>query len=76
VNEARHVVLRQLAEAYDHFCEQEQVLVAEGRYSDAQEMHGYALRILTAYKAETDDPTPQRPCECHVCSVVYVKGTR
>jgi hypothetical protein len=55
---ARESVLRTLAEAHDRFAEQEQVLVAEGRYAESQGAHQYGLWVLRAYKCELDDHTP------------------
>jgi hypothetical protein len=49
-------VLRQLASAYDRFCETEQVYVSEGRYAEAQGAHQFAVWILRAYQAEEADP--------------------
>lgn len=54
-SDAQLAVLRQLAAAYDRFCELEQVYVAEGRYADAEGAHQFAMWILRAYKAEDDD---------------------
>ena len=49
----------QLALAHDRFAETEQVLVAEGKYIEAQGAHEYAALIVRAYKAELDDPKPE-----------------
>ena len=54
--DAREAVLKQLATAYDRFCETEQVLVAEGKYAEAEGAHQFAIWLLRAYKAEQDDP--------------------
>lgn len=48
----REAVVRQLAEAYDRHAEEEQILVAEGRYDEAQTEHVICLYLLRAYKAE------------------------
>lgn len=52
IHNSREAVLRRLAEAYDHHAEEEQILVAEGRYDEAQAEHELCLRILRAYRAE------------------------
>ena len=52
VHDPREAVVRRLAEAYDRHAEEEQILVAEGRYDEAQVEHDVCLRILRAYKAE------------------------
>ena len=57
--DARKAVLRQLAEAHDRFSEQEQVLVFQGMYAEAEGAHQLALWVLRAYRAEMDDPTPK-----------------
>jgi hypothetical protein len=56
---ARHAVLCQLAVAYDHFAEEEQILIAEGRFVEAQGAHVVGLTVLQAYRAEMDDPKPR-----------------
>jgi len=56
---ARSAVIRQLAEAYDCHAEQEQVLVFEGRYDEAQAEHEVAQKVLRAYRIEMDDPKPE-----------------
>ena len=64
--EARRAVVRQYAEAYDHFATMEQELVVEGRYVEAQGAHEHALWCLRAYRNELDDPKPRdwTPCTC------------
>jgi hypothetical protein len=57
---ARAAVLRTLATRHDYFAEQEQLLVAEGRYAESQGAHKYALWVLRAYRAEMDDPRVDR----------------
>ena len=51
--------LRRYAAAYDHFATEEQVLVAEGRYDDAQAAHVIALHCLHAWQKEDKDPAPR-----------------
>jgi len=55
-HDPRKSVLRQLAKAHDNFAEQEQVLLAEGRFVESQGAHELAIIILRAYTAEMDDP--------------------
>ena len=55
---ARQAALLQLAAAHDRWSEEEQLLVEEGKYDDAQESHEIACFLLRAYRAELDDPTP------------------
>ncbi len=57
---ARAAVVRQLAAAYDRFAEEEQTLVAEGRYVEAEGAHVVAVRLLRAYQAELDDPKVEK----------------
>lgn len=67
MTDARSASIRRYAAAYDHFAEEEQLLVAEGRYDAAQEAHAIALNILRSYRAELDDPEPQESCHCAFC---------
>lgn len=55
---ARREAIRMYAAAYDRFAEQEQVLVAEGMYAEAQGAHEFAMWCLRAYRVELDDPDP------------------
>lgn len=55
---ARKAVLRQLAAAHDTLLAVEQQHVIEGRYIEAEGAHVIGLRLLRAYKAESDDPAP------------------
>ncbi len=59
VHDPRQAVLRQLAAAYDRLAEEEQILVSEGRYVEAEGAHQVAVRLLRAYTAELDDVKPQ-----------------
>jgi hypothetical protein len=56
---ARSEARKRYAEAHEHFAEEEQLLVDEGRYSEAEGAHAYALWCLRAYAAETHDPEPK-----------------
>ncbi len=56
VLDARKAVLRQLAEAHDRFAEQEQALILEGLYPEAEGAKKYADWVLRAYRIEMDDP--------------------
>lgn len=56
---ARGNVIRQLAKAFDHWAAKEQMLVGDGRYTEAEGAHVIALRLLRAYRAEIDDPKPK-----------------
>jgi len=58
---ARREALNALAQAHDHFSEEEQVALAEGRVVEAEGAHQYALMLLRAYRAELDDPEPREP---------------
>jgi hypothetical protein len=58
IHDPRQAVIRKLAERYDHFADMEQVLVAEGRYVEAEGAHETARILIRAYQAETDDPVP------------------
>jgi hypothetical protein len=60
VSEARRNVLRILAERQDHFATEEQLLRGKGEDTAAEGAHKYALWVLRAYRAELDDPAPQR----------------
>ena len=51
-HDPREAVLRRLAAAYDKHTEEEQILVYEGRYAEAEVEHAVCLAILRAYKAE------------------------
>jgi hypothetical protein len=57
---ARRSVLEQLALAHDHWAEEEQRLVGEGRYIESQGAHEIAVSLLRAYRAELDDPKPRK----------------
>ena len=74
VDAARQLVLRRLADAHDRFAEEEQVLVAEGRYAESQGAHQYAVWVLRAYRAELDDRKPADACLCQTCCKAYAKG--
>ena len=72
---ARTTALRMLAAAHDHWAEEEQVAIAEGRYAEAEGAHQFALLALRAYRADLDDPEPPSPpfvmCSkpyCPVCT--------
>lgn len=56
IEAAREAVLRQLGRAYDSHAEEEQILVYEGRYEDAEAEHVIVLALLNAYKAEAGHP--------------------
>src|SRR5204862_299052 len=45
--------------AHDHWAEEEQTLVAEGKIVEAEGAHQFALMTLRAYRAEIDDPEPK-----------------
>ena len=65
---ARSTALRLLAAAHDHWAEEEQVAIAEGRYAEAEGAHQFALLALRSYRAELDDPEPPLPpVFCPVC---------
>jgi len=55
----RSNAIRFYATAYDHFAQEEQVCIAEGRMVEAEGAHHFALMLLRAYKAEIDDPEPK-----------------
>jgi len=57
-DEARREAVRLYARAYDEWATEEQVLVAEGRYVEAEGAHVQALIVLRAYQRELDDPEP------------------
>jgi len=57
----RKAVLEQLALAHDHWSEEEQFLVGQGRVVEAEGAHQHALYVLRAYRAEQDDPKPKEP---------------
>ena len=54
---ARSEAIRRYAAAYDRWATDEQLLIAEGHFPEAQGAHEYALWSLRAYRAELDDPT-------------------
>jgi hypothetical protein len=60
VSEARRNVLRVLASRQDDFATEEQLLRGKGEDTAAEGCHRYALIVLRAYRAELDDPAPQR----------------
>jgi hypothetical protein len=51
--------IRFYATAYDHFAQEEQVCVAEGRMVEAEGAHQFCRMLIRAYKAEIDDPEPK-----------------
>ena len=55
---AKEAVLTQLAARYEHFAELEQLLIAEGKYTEAQGAHAIGQQIVGIYKSELDDPVP------------------
>lgn len=55
---ARKEVIRTYARAYDDWATEEQQLIAEGKYPEAEGAHQHALWVVRAYKAEIDDPAP------------------
>ncbi len=56
---ARRNVLYHYAGAHDAWSEQEQLLVGEGRYTEAEGAHVHALRVVRAWLAEKDNPKPE-----------------
>ncbi len=56
---ARQHVLYQLAQAHDHWSEEEQLFVGKDRPIEAAGAHQMALMTLRAYRAELDDPQPK-----------------
>lgn len=61
-HDPRQAVIRRLAASYDRFADEEQVLVSEGKYAEAEGAHEACRIILRAYQAESDDPTPEGLC--------------
>jgi hypothetical protein len=57
---ARSAALETYALAHDRFSEAEQIYVSEGQMVMASGAHQYALIALRAYRAEIDDPEPER----------------
>lgn len=53
---ARREAIRIYARAYDEWATEEQVLLEEGKYAEAEGAHQHAQWCVRAYKAEIDDP--------------------
>ena len=49
----------QYAAAHDRFSEQEQLLMLEGREIEAAGCREFAKRVLRAWLAEQENPTPE-----------------
>jgi hypothetical protein len=55
----RSQAIRTYALAHDHWAEEEQTRIAEGKEVEAEGAHQFALMTLRAYRAEIDDPEPK-----------------
>lgn len=53
---ARRAAIFAYAQWHDDFSTEEQTLTHEGDDSEAARLHGIALILLRAYRAEMDDP--------------------
>ena len=56
---ARREAVRRYAAVYDRFAELEQLHRGRHEVYEAQGAHVHALRVLRAWLAEQDDPTPE-----------------
>jgi hypothetical protein len=67
--EARNAALASMLRAHERLAETEQVLLLEGRETDAQTAHELAVLVLRAYSSEEANPDPvEGPwCECKDC---------
>ena len=59
VDMAREMAAKRYAAAFDEHATQEQLLRAQGRRTEAEGAHQYAMWVMRAYKAETR-PEPHR----------------
>jgi hypothetical protein len=58
-SDPQSAVLKRLAVAYDHFIDAEEMHKLLGNDGDAEDARQIADRIMRAYRAENEDPSPR-----------------